>query len=282
MLLRQFIEIIPFYLLIFLLRVLPFEKRVYWGGELCKLILPKIRKFNKRVDTNLKLIYPNMSQNRRKKFIEENSKMIGKSFIELMFNKEFHKQTNKIIYEKTELLALLEAKNLNRPIIIISGHIGSWEAVRAVLSKNNLTSGAIYQRNRNIFYERLHLRAIKEGGEPILEVGTSGTRKMISLIRSGGVIALMIDQAVEEGKYFKFLGRPAKTSTSIAEISIKYNALLVPAYGIRRPDNSIKVNFESPLELSTVSAITKMMNSSLENRVRQAPTQWYWPHKRWK
>ena len=81
--------------------------------------------------------------------------------------------------------------------MIISGHIGSWEAVRAVLKANGLTSGAIYQRNRNMFYERLHFSAIKEGGEPILEVGTSGTRKMISLIRSGGVIALMIDQAVK-------------------------------------------------------------------------------------
>ena len=96
--------------------------------------------------------------------------------------------------------------------------------MRAVLNKYGLTSGAIYQRNRNVFYERLHLRAIREGGEPILEVGTSGTRKMISLIKSGGVIALMIDQAVKEGEYFQFLGRPAKTSTAIAEISLKYNA----------------------------------------------------------
>ena len=154
--------------------------------------------------------------------------------------------------------------------------------MRAVLNKYGLTSGAIYQRNRNVFYERLHLSAIKEGGEPILKVGTSGTRKMISLIKSGGVIALMIDQAVKEGKYFQFLGRPAKTSTSIAEISLKYNALLIPAYGIRRHDGRIEVTFDKPIELVTVSSITKEMNASLEKRVKKHPTQWYWPHRRWK
>ncbi len=280
--LRQLLEIIPFYLLITFLKLLPFEKRVHWGGQLCKIVLPRVKKFRKRVDTNLRFIYPNMSYQKRKEFIAENSKMIGESFIELMFNREFQKLKNKITYKKKELIPLIEARKINRPIIVISGHIGSWEAVRAVLKKYGLTSGAIYQRNRNIFYERLHLSAIREGGEPILEVGTSGTRKMISLIKSGGVIALMIDQAVKEGKYFQFLGRPAKTSTSIAEISLKYNALLIPAYGIREYDRSISVTFDKPIELCTVSSITKEMNVSLERKVKKHPTQWYWPHRRWK
>ena len=280
--LRHFFEIIPFYILIIILKILPFEKRVYWGGKICRLILPSVRHFYDRVDKNLKLIYPTWSYQRRKEFIKDNSKMIGKSFIELMFNKEFQRRSNKIEYDKKALTPLIAAKKINRPIIIISGHIGSWEAVRAVLKKYGLTSGALYQRNRNIFYERLHLSAIKEGGEPIFEVGRSGTRKMISLIKSGGVVALMIDQAVKGGEYFEFLGAPARTSTSIAEISLKYHALLVPAYGIRTDSDGIRVTFDKPIELKTVRYITKKMNLSLEKRVLESPTQWYWPHKRWK
>ena len=279
---RQFLEIIPFYLLITILKILPFENRVYWGGQFCKWLLPRVKKFYERVDANLRFVYPKMSSRERKEFIKENSKMIGKSFIELMFNSEFQRRIDKINYKEKELAPLFEAKNNGKPLIIISGHIGSWEAVRAVLKNNGLTSGAIYQRNRNIFYERLHLRAIKEGGEPILEVGISGTKKMIALIRSGGIIALMIDQAVKEGDYFQFLGKPAKTSTSIAEISLKYNALLIPAYGIRRSDNKIDVSFDKPIKLTTVDSITKEMNNSLEKRLKSNPTQWYWPHRRWK
>ena len=105
---------------------------------------------------------------------------------------------------------------------------------------------------------------------------------MIKLIKSGGVVALMIDQAVKGGEYLKFLGVPAKTSTSIAEISMKYNALLIPAYGIRKNNNVIKVIFDKPIELKSIIHITNQMNLSLEKRVRETPTQWYWPHKRWK
>ena len=280
--LRQLLEILPFYFLITILKILPFEKRVYWGGQLCKFILPLVKIFYERVDSNLRLIYPLMSHQKRKEFIKENSKMIGKSFIELMFNREFQKRNDRIDYNRDELAPLIEAKKIKRPIIIISGHIGSWEAVRAVLKKYKLTSGALYQRNRNIFYERLHLRAIKEGGEPIFEVGRSGTRKMISLVRSGGIVALMIDQAVKEGEYFQFLNYPARTSTSIAEIALKYGALLVPAYGIRTDMGRIEVCFDKPIELKNVNSITQTMNSSLEKRVEANPTQWYWPHRRWK
>ena len=95
-------------------------------------------------------------------------------------------------------------------------------------------------------------------------------------------MALMIDQAVREGEYFQFMGRPAKTSTSIAEIALKYQALLIPAYGIRRNDDRIEVSFEKPLELKTPLYITKKMNISLERQVKANPTQWYWPHRRWK
>ena len=280
--LRHFFEIIPFYFIIIALNILPFESRVYWGGQVCSLILPLVRSFYERVNKNLKLIYPNWSHQKRKEFIRENSKMIGKSFIELMFNKEFQHRSHRIKYNKKELMPLIAAKKINQPIIIISGHIGSWEAVRAVLKNYDLTSAALYQRNRNVFYERLHLKAIKEGGEPIFEVGRSGTRKMITLIKSGGVVALMIDQAVKGGQYFKFLGLPAKTSTAIAEISMKYDAMLIPAYGIRTDNSDIKVTFDKPIELRSVSHITKEMNLSLEKRIIEAPTQWYWPHRRWK
>ena len=147
--LRQLLEIIPFYLLITFLKLMPFEKRVYWGGQLCKIVLPRIRKFRKRVDTNLRFVYPNMSYQKRKEFIKENSKMIGESFIELMFNKEFQNLKNKITFKKKELTPLIEARKIERPIIVISGHIGSWEAVRAVLNKNGLTSGSSHPSSTN-------------------------------------------------------------------------------------------------------------------------------------
>ena len=105
---------------------------------------------------------------------------------------------------------------------------------------------------------------------------------MISFIKKGGLIALMVDQAVKDGKYVNFLGKPAKTSMSIANIALKYDAIIIPAYGIRREDNKIVVSFEKPIKLTKSLAITSAINSSLEARVQANPEQWYWPHRRWK
>ena len=280
--LRQIAEIIPFYLLLNLLKFFSFEKRVIVGGILLKWILPIVPKYRKRIIKNLRFVYPEKTHSQINEFISINSEMIGRSFIELMFNADFQKRWDKIIYRKKELQPIIEAKKGARPIIVVSGHIGSWEAVRAVLKNNKLNSGALYQKNHNRFYEDLHLKAIKEGGEPIFQVSPSGTKNMISFIKNGGLIALMIDQAVKDGKYLNFLGKPAKTSISIANIALKYDAIIIPAYGIRRGDNKIVVSFEQPIKLTNSLAITVAMNSSLEARVLENPEQWYWPHRRWK
>ena len=279
---RQIAEIIPFYLLLTLLKFLSFEKRVIVGGLLLKWILPIVPKYRKRIIKNLRIVYPEKTHSQINKFISFNSEMIGRSFIELMFNSDFQKRWDKIIYKKKELQPIIEAKKRAKPVIVVSGHIGSWEAVRAVLKNNNLNSGALYQKNHNRFYENLHLKAIKAGGEPIFQVSPSGTRNMISFIKNGGLIALMIDQAVKDGKYLNFLGKPAKTSISIANIALKYDAIIIPAYGIRRDDNKIVVSFENPIKLTNSLEITGAMNSSLEARVQETPEQWYWPHRRWK
>ena len=280
--LREIAEIIPFYFLLMILKLLNFEKRVILGGLLLKRILPIVPKFRKRIVKNLRFVFPEKDDAQIKEFISMNSEMIGRSFIELMFNSDFQKKWDRIIYKRQELQPIIEAKKKSKPIIIVSGHIGSWEAVRAVLKKNNLNSGALYQKNHNRFYEKLHLKAIKAGGEPIFQVSPSGTKNMISFIKNGGLIALMIDQAVKDGKYINFLGKPAKTSISIASIALKYDAIIVPAYGIRRVDNKIEVNFEKPIKLTKPMEITMAMNSSLETRVQKNPEQWYWPHRRWK
>ena len=167
--------------------------------------------------------------------------------------------------------------------MIISGHLGPWEAVRAVLKMNNLTSGAIYKKNRNQFYETLHLNAIKSGGQPVFATGLSGTKKMIKYLKSGGIVAVMLDQAASDGEFFNFLGVPAKTTTSIAKIALSVNALVVPAYAIRDiSSQDINVFFENPIKSQNYQEMTAKLTQSIEKRVLANPTQWYWLHRRWK
>ncbi len=282
-LIRDGIEISPLIAFMALTTFLSLKKRAVIGGWLMSWIININLKLRTRIIQNIELTMPNKTGRERKKFINKIAHFIGITFIELIFNSEFQKNKNQFNYRKKDLKPLIKAKSEGRPIIIVSAHLGPWEAVRAVLKMHNLTTGAIYKKNKNQFYETIHLKAIKSGGEPIFPTGVSGTKRMVKHLKNGGNVAVMLDQAAPDGEFFDFLGVPAKTATSIAKIALKLNALVVPSYAIRCEINqTINIYFEEPLVSTSYQDMTEKLTQSIERKVREYPEQWYWLHRRWK
>ncbi len=280
---RDGIEILPLLMFIVITKFFSLKTKVRIGGWLVRYLIIANQKLRRRVVKNLDLIMPAKSEFEKNRFIRNFGHFIGMTFTELIFNIEFQKNTSRFQYSHQDLKPLIKANKEGRPIIIVSAHLGAWEAVRAVLKMHNLTAGAIYKKNKNQFYEAIHLKAIKAGGEPIFQTGLSGTKNMVKYLRRGGIVAIMLDQAVEDGEYFDFFGVPAKTATSAAKIAIKLNALVVPSYAIRSKKNDkIKIYFEDPIPNSNYRNMTAMITKSIETRVSNNPEQWYWLHRRWK
>ena len=280
---RDGIEIFPLLLFIALTKFLSLKKRIAIGGFLVSWAVQTNRKLKNRIVTNLDLTMPDKSKFEKKNFVKECGRLIGQTFIELIFNSEFQSSSRSFKHTKSQLEPLIQANNQGRPIIIVSAHLGPWEAVRSVLRMYGLTAGAIYKKNKNQFYEAIHLKAIKAGGEPIFSTGLSGTKKMVRHLRDGGIVAVMLDQAASDGEYYNFLGIPAKTSTSVAKIALKLNALVVPAYAIRKNSGDIiDVTFENPIKHTDYQDMTSKLTKSIETRILSTPLQWYWLHRRWK
>ena len=280
---RDGIEILPLLLFIYLTKFLSFQRKVAIGGLLISWTIRANYKLKKRINQNLDLVMPYKTVVEKKEFIRRLGWFVGVTFTELIFNSEFQKIKNRFNYSESDLRPLIEANKKGKPIIIVSAHFGPWEAVRAVLKMHNLTAGALYKKNKNKFYEKLHLDAIKSGGEPIFSTGLSGTKQMVKYLKKGGIVAVMLDQAASDGEFFDFLGVPAKTATSIAKIALKLNALVVPSYAVRnRKNHSINIYFEEPISHTTYQEMTSKLTKSIENRVVRNPEQWYWLHKRWK
>ena len=224
-----------------------------------------------------------MSDFEKNKFLKNFSKNLGLTFSEFLFNEEYHKYQKIKLNHHSQIKEIVEAIKIKRPVLIVSGHIGPWEAVRALLKRNGIETGAIYRKSKNIFYQPYHHNTIEAGGKPIFQVGRSGTTAMIKYLKKGGVVCMMIDQAVSEGKYIDFMGFPAKTSFAIADIAIKYNALIVPAYALRKNNtNIVEVIVEPSVPLLDSSKIMQRLNFSLESIINKYPYQWYWVHNRWK
>ncbi|WP_114966172.1 lysophospholipid acyltransferase family protein [Alkalilacustris brevis] len=248
-------------------------------GWVMRWFPPARRKFERE----LLRVYPDMPRGRRAILSREMGRNMGRTLFEIYHCAEFQTQGKKFNASGPGLAALEAARAAGKGAIIVSGHFGQWEAVRAVLKARDLETGAVYRPQTNLHYQRRLLAGIEAGGKPILETGTIGTKALVRHLRSGGFIAILLDEKYAEGVRIPFLGMPALTSLAAAQLALKYDLPMVPAYGTRTGDGStFNVEFEEAVPHTDSLTMTQAFNDSLSKRIRANPDQWYWLLGRWK
>ncbi len=228
-------------------------------------------------------VFPDLSRRERAIMCRNMGRNMGQTLFEIYHCAEFQARQDRFNVSGPGLVALEEARAAGKGAIIVSGHFGQWEAVRAVLKARGMETGAVYRRQLNRHYQRRLLAGIEAGGKPILETGAQGTKALVRHLRSGGFIAILLDEKYAEGARLPFLGVPALTSLSAAQLALKYDLPMVPAYGTRNADgSSFDVEFEAPIPHTDSQTMTQAFNDSLSARIRDKPEQWYWFLERWK
>jgi Kdo2-lipid IVA lauroyltransferase/acyltransferase len=236
----------------------------------------------RRFDREVLRVFPNMSRGERARLSRDMGRRMGQTLFEIYHCAEFQTRQDKFNVSGPGLAALEEARAAGKGAIIVSGHFGQWEAVRAVLKARGMETGAVYKPQTNSHYQRRLLSGIEAGGKPILETGRIGTKALVRHLRAGGFMAILLDEKYVEGVRLPFLGRPALTSLAAAQLALKYGLVMVPAYGIRMADgNSFDVVFEQAIPHTDPLTMTQAFNDSLSARILANPDQWYWLLRRW-
>ena len=281
-LLRAF-EFAPIWLALSLGRILPFWLRGKMFGFFGKTMVMHLPKARSRVRSGLKIVYPNLSEKEINFITKEVGRNTALTLSELLMNDDYKRRKKLISANGNGFDALKKAKANGQGAIIVSAHFGQWEAIRHHLADNNMETGALYRKNNNPFYERVFLRSIKHGGLPIIARGGKGNITMVRHLRKGGFLALLVDQDSQSGKPIKFLGQAARTTTTPAELALRYNLPLVPVFAVRQSNRrDIKLDYEEPIEHTDAIKMTEEINKRIGERIRKNPGQWYWLHNRWK
>jgi KDO2-lipid IV(A) lauroyltransferase len=274
---------IPIVAFLTLSRLVPLARRSLLGGRLIGFaaqIFPSVRK---RIQVNLKLIFPDMSGAERVSLGHRNAVTMGRTLTEILFNEDQLTEHDPFDVSGNGLEAVHSAKAEGRGLIFVSGHFGQWDAARIYLKEQGLEVGAIYRPNNNPYYEPHFLRGIEAAGKPIFARGPEGLKAMIRHIRSGGWVAILADQHLDEGAVLPFLGRPSYTTLSPAQMALRYNAALVPVFGVRDDvAGRVRIVFEEPIPPTTAEEMMTDFNARLEAQIRAHPEQWLWAHRRWK
>ena len=259
-----------------------FDVRSRGLGTTLGFILRWFPPARRRFDREAKRIFPHLKSSQRARLGQEMGRQMGRTLFEIYHDAEFQTQHHKFKVSGPGLKAIADANAVGKGAIIVSGHFGQWEAIRAVLKVNGLESGAVYRPNKNSHYERRILAGIEAGGKPILATGQVGTRALVRHLRNGGIISILLDEKYAEGVRLPFLGVDALTSLSAAQLALKYDLPMIPAYGIRLNDgNTFNVVFEAPIPFTDSTTMTRAFNDSLSERIIANPEQWYWLLRRW-
>ena len=260
-----------------------FDRRCRALGALVGLVVRYFPIARRRVERELRRIYPDMPRNERLQLCRNMGRNMGRTLFEILHCTEFQTLHHRNIVSGPGLAALETAQEAGKGAIIVSGHFGQWEAIRSALKARGMETGAVYRPQTNRHYERRLLSGIEAGGKPILATGKIGTRALVRHIREGGFIAILLDEKYPDGARLPFLGHPALTSLVAAQLALKYDLPMVPAFGTRIGDGTkFNVEFDAVIPPSDGLTMTQAFNDNLSQRVHADPDQWYWMLRRWK
>lgn len=263
-------------------KVLPYRWRIPALGWLTARLVAPLAGYEARIRDNLALVCPDLEHDAVERLVREVTDNAGRVLAEMYSVRGFLRRVGETPLSGPGVAALAEAQASGRPIIGISGHFGNYNAARVALVHAGHAVGGLYRPMANAYFNRHYSRAMERISQPAFVQGRRGLAQMIQHLRGGNMIALITDQRDADGAELSFFGRPALTPLSAAELALKYDALLIPCYGIRQPDGlSFKVIVEEPIAHSDPETMMQAFNDSLEARVRANMGQWLWIHRRW-
>ncbi|HPJ95727.1 MAG TPA: lysophospholipid acyltransferase family protein [Syntrophales bacterium] len=200
---------------------------------------------------------------------------------------------------KSRLNALLDTEGLERAqqalgkkkgLLFFSAHFGNWELMAVAVAVLIAPGVAVYRPLDNPWLERLvrYVRAVT-GNIPVPK-----QRAMLQMFRClarNGTVGVLIDQNVswKEGVFVDFFGRPACTTDGLAQMALKLETPVMPAFMVRKPDGRYRLIIGEEVNIirtedwdADVRSNTQMFTGMIEEMIRQYPDQWLWLHQRWK
>lgn len=262
--------------------LLPYRWRVPFMGWLARMLAPLVG-HTARIRSNLALVCPDLPEREVRRICRDVPDTAGRAIIEHFSPHDFSARAARAPITGPGLSAFEDARAEGRPVMFITGHFGNYTAARAALSARGHVIGALYRRMANPYFNEIYARAFLATGDPMFEQGRAGFREMVRTLKNGGIIAILTDLHAIGGERLSFFGKPALTSINNMELALRYNALVLPVYGIRQPNGlDFEIAIHAPILHSDPVTMTQALNDDLESMVRAHMGQWFWVHRRWK
>lgn len=282
------IEALAYDLVCLLLMPFSFNQISGFGGWLLQRIGPKTSKHH-IARTGLKTAFPDASEDQIDEWLDAQWNNTGRTFAEfpiLHRLKVFDKKSRVTVHGLHHLETL---RDKGTPAVIVTGHFANWEVMAAVLTQSGLPVQITYRKINNPYIDK-RIRAQREAyGTKLLvaKSGAKGAKQLLKSLSSGESVALLNDQKFNEGLSIPFFGTPAMTAPGPTRLALKSGAPLLPL-SITRDKAQFTMRVHDPVYLENtgdraadIERGVKLITRFTEDRIIEAPAQWFWVHRRW-
>lgn len=264
-------------------RLLPYRWRLSVMGWLAARVIGPVAKYDKRIRDNLALTCPDLPATETDTLARRVLHNTGRFLAEMWSGDALFERMKNTSLAGPGVATLMDAKTSAKPIIAITGHFGNYDAARAVLLHSGFEIGGLYRPMSNAYFNASYRKRMEGFAGKAFEQSHRGMARMIRHLREGGVLAILLDQREDQGAQLSFFGKPAMTTLALAEMALKYDALFVPVFAVRK-DNGLDfdVIVEDPIPHTDAATMMQVFNDRLEARIRSNMDQYFWIHNRWK
>ena len=242
------------------------------------------------VRRNLAFAYPDMDESQRRRLEGRVFRNYGISLFEL-FQMGFMQPED--VARRMRFYGLenfREALLRRRGVIAVSAHLGSWElGMQALPCVFGMHLTAVAKKFKSNFVENwIHFVRTRFGNAILYK--KDSLADMTRILRSGGILAILIDMARrKDGVDVRFYGRKATATPAVAMLALRCRAAVLPTFSLREPDGRIGVHAEPEIEMRRTRDLradlvtnTQRITDVVEGMVRRHPEQWFWLMRRWK
>jgi KDO2-lipid IV(A) lauroyltransferase len=238
--------------------------------------------------TNLRLCMPERSEAERKSIARKHFQGYARSVLErgILWWGSQARLKRLIALDLQAPLALIKSG----PTILLCPHFVCLEVpgVAAVLLLETSVC-SIYSRQKNKVFDEALLKGRLRFERPVkLFSRNEGIKPIIRAMRNGFPFLMLpdMDFGAKDAEFVPFFGIPAATLTAPARIAAATGANVIPVVATFLPNyQGWKVTFFPPWENypgNDIVAATRQMNAFIEARVLEAPSEYFWTHKRFK
>lgn len=267
-------------------RLLPLALARFLGrglGRLAHRVLPREREKALR---NVATAFPGMDARQRSALVHSTFVHLGRSLLEICWMSRLNASTIPLTTSFDGLDRLREALGRGKGVVLFTGHCGNWEWLAAAMAILGFPVNVIAREMNNEGLRDFTVAIRARHQIRTIERGTpSSAREMLRALRSGAIVAALIDQSIEaENVVVPFFGLPASAPVGPAKLAIRFGAVVMSIFveyrdgrhWIRLGELVVTKPDDDP------AALTARMTAEIEQQIRRVPEQWVWMHERWR